>query len=42
MITLAYLWFVRNVWRDGRFAATVNFAIIAMILDIWIAAEVLT
>lgn len=41
MITLAYLYFVRHIWTDGKFAATVNFGLLAIGIDFWLVGELL-
>jgi hypothetical protein len=39
MITLAYLHFARHIWTDGRFAATVNFGLLAIGIDFYIVGS---
>ena len=41
MITLAYLYFVRRIWTDGKFAATVNLGLLAIGIDFWLVGELL-
>lgn len=41
MITLAYLYFVRHIWTDGKFAATVNLGLLAIGIDFYIVGSLL-
>lgn len=42
MITIAFIMFVRKVWLDADVIAAVNFTLIAMVMDSWLAVEVMT
>jgi hypothetical protein len=41
VITLVYLHFVRHIWTDGKFAATVNLGLLAIGIDSYIVGSLL-
>lgn len=39
-MTPVFLWFIRNVWTDGRLAASVNLTLLCLLADALLLTEV--